>query len=442
MDICVIGTGYVGLVTGTCLAETGNRVVCMDIDEKRIRSLEHGQIPIFEPGLKELVTRNVKEGRLRFTTDLRKSLDGALLCFIAVGTPPLKSGKSDLSAMFRLARDIGKYLTQYTIVIVKSTVPVGTTMKVKQIIQKSARSDFAVAMNPEFLKEGSAVDDFMRPDRVVVGVERDDVAGILKRLYAPLVRTEHPIIVMDIASAELTKYAANAYLATRISYINEVANICERVGADIEMVRKGMGGDARIGYQFLFPGVGYGGSCFPKDVDSLAHFAKAAGYRPDLVGAVNSVNRRQRQILFQKVVRHFKGSVAGKTFAVWGLSFKPKTDDVREAPSIDIIRLLLQARAKVRVYDPVAMPNTQKIFGHRLQYTKKPLEAARGAHALLILTEWQEFRSPDFAQLRETMKSWAIFDGRNLFDPAVIRNEKFFYYAFGRPPVTGSRASS
>lgn len=454
MDICIVGTGYVGLVTGTCFAETGNRVVCVDIDENRIRALERGQIPFFEPGLKELCDRNVSEGRLKFTTRLKEALDGSLLCFIAVGTPPRKNGQPDLSSMWKLARDIGKHLTNYTIVVVKSTVPVGTTLKVREIIRKAAKTDFAVAMNPEFLKEGSAVDDFMRPDRVVLGVEKDDpheaavergaagrsVAGILKRLYAPLVRTERPIIVMDIQSAELTKYAANAYLATRISFINEIANVCEHVGADIEMVRKGMGGDIRIGYQFLFPGVGYGGSCFPKDIDALVHFSKEQGYPTSLIRTVNPVNKKQRLVLVDKIRKHFGSRLAGKTVAIWGLSFKPNTDDVREAPSVDVIRRLLGSGARLRAYDPVAMGNIRRLFGNRLQYGKTPYDAARGAHALVILTEWPEFRLPDFAQLRRLMKERIIFDGRNLFDPALTRKEKFSYYSFGRRPVLAPAA--
>lgn len=438
MDISVIGTGYVGLVTGTCFAETGNHVLCMDIDAARIRNLRRRRLPIFEPGLKELFDRNVAEGRLSFTTDLSEALEHAFLCFIAVGTPPRANGKPDLSALVRLGNDIGRKLSHYTIIVVKSTVPVGTTLRIKEILQRHTRSDFAVAMNPEFLKEGSAVDDCMRPDRVVLGVESAEIASILKRLYAPFVRTERPVLVTDIASAELTKYASNAYLATRISFINEIANICERVGADIDMVRKGMGGDSRIGYHFLFPGVGYGGSCFPKDVDALVHFSEDAGYRPPLLREVNPLNRRQREVFFDKVISHFGGRAARKTVAVWGLSFKPKTDDVREAPSVDIIRNLLRARARVRVFDPVAMPNARRLFGSKILYGKTPYDAARGAHALLILTEWPEFRTPDFAKLRGVMKEWTVFDGRNLYDPAHMRSEKFSYYSFGRAPVVAS----
>jgi len=433
MKIAVVGAGYVGLVTGICLAESGNDVICVDIDEEKINKLSRGEVPFYEPGLEELLGRNVKEGRLRFTTSLEEGVQNSLLIFIAVGTPSKKDGSADLRAVFAVAEGIGKAMNGYKIITTKSTVPVGTTRRVKEIISSLTKHEFDVVSNPEFLKEGNALNDFMKPDRVVIGVEDVQVAEILKELYAPFVRTENPIIVMDIESAEMTKYAANALLATKISFMNEIANLCEQVGADVENVRKGIGADKRIGYQFLFPGVGYGGSCFPKDVKALIKLAKNCGYELKIAKAVDEVNFSQRERFFQKIYNHFDGKLERKKIAVWGLSFKPGTDDMREAPSITIIDKLLEHGAEVHVHDPKANDTAKSIFGNRIFYDNDYYEPLDGADALVLVTEWPEFRNPDFERMKELMKSPVVFDGRNIYNPNKLREIGFTYYGVGRP---------
>lgn len=433
MKIAVVGTGYVGLVVGTCLAESGNNVVCVDIDEAKIQMLREGKVPIYEPGLEELIARNVKEGRLRFTTSLEEGVQNSLLIFIAVGTPSNDDGAVDLSAVFTVAEGIGKAMDGYKIIIVKSTVPVGTTRRVKEIISRLTNQKFDVVSNPEFLKEGNAVNDFMKPDRIVIGVEDVRVAEIMKELYAPFVRTENPIIVMDIESAEMTKYAANALLAAKISFMNEIANLCEQVGADVENVRKGVGADKRIGYQFLFPGVGYGGSCFPKDVKALIKMGEINGYELKIAKAVDEVNFAQRERFFQKIYKHFNGDLKGKKIAVWGLAFKPGTDDMREAPSITIINRLLEHGAEVRAHDPKANGVAKTIFADAISCFDDPYESFAGAEALVLITEWPEFRNPDFERIKELMKTPVVFDGRNIYNPIKLRKMGFTYYGIGRP---------
>jgi len=433
MKIAVVGVGYVGLVTGVCLAESGNDVICVDIDEEKINKLSRGEIPFYEPGLEELLNRNVKEERLRFTTSLEEGVQGSLLIFICVGTPPKEDGSADLSAVFTVAEGIGKAMNGYKIIITKSTVPVGTTRRVQEIISSLTEHEFDVVANPEFLKEGNAVNDFMKPDRVVIGVEDVRVAEIMKELYAPFVRTENPIIIMDIESAEMTKYAANALLATKISFMNEIANLCELVGADVEMVRKGVGADRRIGYQFLFPGVGYGGSCFPKDVKALIKLAESYGHELKIAKAVDEVNFAQRERFFQKIFDHFVGNLEGKKIAVWGLAFKPGTDDMREAPSITIINKLLEHGAEVHAHDPKAMDTARSIFSNRISYYDNYYDPLNGADALVLITEWPEFRNPDFEKIKELMKNPVVFDGRNIYDPAKLRKLGFTYYGIGRP---------
>jgi len=432
MKIAVVGTGYVGLVTGICLAESGNDVICVDIDEEKIGKLNRGEIPFYEPGLEELFERNVKEGRLCFTTNLEEGVQKSLLIFIAVGTPPREDGSADLRAVFAVAEGIGKAMNGYKIITTKSTVPVGTTRRVKEIISSLTKHEFDVVSNPEFLKEGNALNDFMKPDRVVIGVEDVRVAEIMKELYAPFVRTENPIIVMDIESAEMTKYAANALLATKISFMNEIANLCELVGADVEMVRKGVGADKRIGYQFLFPGVGYGGSCFPKDVKALIKTAEDCGYELKIAKAVDEVNFAQRERFFQKIYNHFKGDLEGRKIAVWGLAFKPGTDDMREAPSITVVNRLLEHGAKVHVHDPKANSAAKSLFGNRIFYYNDYYEPLDGADALVLVTEWPEFRNPDFERMKGLMKSPVLFDGRNIYNPAKLRKMGFVYYGIGR----------
>lgn len=436
MHVGVIGTGYVGLVTGACFAEMGNDVMLMDIDEVKIKSLEHGQIPIYEPGLEQMVARNVAEKRLTFTTELEATVERSLINFIAVGTPPDRSGNADLSQVFAVAKEIGKVIKTYKIVVTKSTVPVGTTRKVREIIAKETNHPFDVASNPEFLKEGNAIDDCMKPDRVVIGVDDVRVGEILKELYSPFVRTGKPILVMDIASSEMTKYASNGMLAAKISFMNELSRLCERVGADIEMVRSGMGTDPRIGPQFLFAGIGYGGSCFPKDVDALTRTAMEHGAQLKILEAVQEVNRQQRLHFCDKIVEHFGGrSLEGKLFAVWGLSFKPRTDDIREAPSLDVIRTLLDKGAKVRTFDPVAMESAGQLLGNTVEYAPGNYECLEGADALVIVTEWNEFRYPDFAKIKQMLVEPVIFDGRNLYNPAKMAKKGFAYYSMGRNNV-------
>ena len=435
MNIAVIGTGYVGLVSGTCYAESGNEVICVDIDPQRIGSLNEGKIPIYEPGLQELVRRNVGEGRLRFTMNTPEAVAQSMVSFIAVGTPMSSDGAADLRGVLKAAEDIAKAVTGYHIICVKSTVPVGTNDKVREIVARFAKHKVDVCSVPEFLKEGSAIEDFMRPDRVVIGSLSDQATVILRELHSPFTRTDNPILVMDPKSAEMTKYACNAMLALRISFINDIAQLCEAVGAEINNVRRGLGSDSRIGSSFLFPGVGYGGSCFPKDVQALIHTAAEKGLKFDLLQAAEDVNTRQKRHLVSRVKQHFGDDLKGRTFAVWGLAFKPRTDDMREAPSLVIVEELLKAGAAVRAHDPEALDNARRIFGDRISYHKTNYEALTGADALIILTEWNEFRHPNFQRIRSMLKEPVIFDGRNLYDPDLIKALEFKYYAIGRNPV-------
>ena len=435
MNIAVVGSGYVGLVSGTCYAESGNEVFCVDIDTKRIAQLCEGKIPIYEPGLEELVRRNMKEGRLHFTTDVADAIKQSMVSYIAVGTPMSSSGAADLSAIFKAAEDIANAITGYHIIAVKSTVPVGTNDRVREIVGRVAKHRADVCSVPEFLKEGSAIEDFMRPDRVVIGSLSDQATAILRELHSPFTRTDNPILVMDPKSAEMTKYACNAMLALRISFINDIAQLCEAVGAEINNVRRGLGSDSRIGSSFLFPGVGYGGSCFPKDVQALIHTAAEKGLKFDLLQAAEDVNTRQKRHLVSRVKQHFGDDLKGRTFAIWGLAFKPRTDDMREAPSLVVVEELLRAGAAVRAHDPEALDNARRIFGNRISYHKTNYEALTGADALIILTEWNEFRHPNFQRIRSMLKEPVIFDGRNLYDPDLIKALEFKYYSIGRNPV-------
>jgi UDPglucose 6-dehydrogenase len=435
MRIAVVGTGYVGLVTGTCLADSGNEVTCIDIDRAKIDRLRRGEIPIYEPGLKELVLRSQQTHRLQFTTDLAPAIRTAQLIFLAIGTPPAADGSADLSSLWSVVTQIAPHLAPEAIVITKSTVPVGTNAKIDARLRELTGRDCDVASNPEFLKEGTAVDDFLKPDRVVVGVRRPEVARVLRALFAPFLRTEKPFLAMSPESAEMTKYVANALLATKISFINEMANLCERMAADIDDVRRGIGHDSRIGFAFLFPGAGYGGSCFPKDVQALVSMARALDVEPRILEAVHEVNLRQKTVLGQRIVEHFAGDLAGRTIAVWGLAFKPRTDDIRDAPSLVLIDRLLAQGAKVQVHDPEAMENVRRMYGERLTYCLVPADALSGADALAIVTEWGEFRTPDFQEMARNMKGRVIFDGRNLYDPAAVRAAGFAYYCIGKPPV-------
>ncbi|MFY0525792.1 UDP-glucose dehydrogenase family protein [Archangium gephyra] len=431
MHIAIIGTGYVGLVAGTCFADSGNDVVCVDIDARKIAQLQQGEVPIYEPGLEELIRKNTRDRRLSFTTELAPAVARAQVVFIAVGTPEGESGEADLQYVLSAAEQVGRAMRQYTVVVDKSTVPVGTADKVREVISRVTEVEFDVVSNPEFLKEGAALDDFLKPDRVVIGAESERARKVMGQLYAPFVRTENPILYMDTRSAELTKYAANAMLATRISFMNDMAALCERVGADVDFVRKGMGADKRIGYPFLFPGVGYGGSCFPKDVKALVAKGREQGLELDLLRAVERTNERQKKLLVQKAVKHF-GSLEGRHFAVWGLAFKPKTDDMREAPSVEVIEGLLAKGAKVSAHDPVAERSARRVLGDRIRYTNVPYEALEGADALFVVTEWNEFRHPDFERMKALMKTPVIFDGRNIYDPARMRELGFTYMGLGR----------
>lgn len=436
MKVAVVGTGYVGLVTGTCLAEVGVNVICIDIDQKKIDGLKQGIMPIYEPGLEEMVVKNYEKGKLQFSTNLSEAIKGCDVAFIAVGTPPGEDGSADLKYVLGVASEIGKNIDDYIVVVTKSTVPVGTAKKVKQAVQdqlteRMSTLSFDVASNPEFLKEGAAIDDFLRPDRIVIGVESERAEEILKKLYKPFVLNGHPIISMDIPSAEMTKYAANAMLATKISFMNDVANLCEIMGADVNMVRKGIGSDPRIGNKFIYPGIGYGGSCFPKDVKALIKTAAEQGYDMQVLQAVESVNDNQKSVLYNKIMKHFNNDVKGKTFAVWGLSFKPKTDDMREAPSIVIIEKLLAAGANVKAHDPVAMDEAKHSLKDRVVYAKKQEDALVDADALLIVTEWAEFRAPDFDEIKSKLKNPVIFDGRNIYDAEELRALGFHYYGIG-----------
>ena len=430
MKITMVGTGYVGLVTGTCLAESGNEVVCVDKDGAKVAVLESGKVPIYEPGLAELVQRNRRDHRLRFTTNLAEGVSHGQLIFLAVGTPQADDGSADLSALWAVADGIAEHARGPKVVVVKSTVPVGTNRALAERLAKRASVD--VASNPEFLKEGAAVDDFMRPDRVVVGVSSERARAVMAELYAPFVRAEQPVLFMDVRSAELTKYAANAMLATRISFMNEMATLCERLGADVDQVRRGVGSDRRIGHPFLFPGVGFGGSCFPKDVRAVMTMARQIGLDFDLLRAVERVNERQKRWLVEKAAKHF-GTLAGKTIGVWGLAFKPKTDDMREAPAITVVEGLLGNGAKVRAHDPVAAEVAEKLFhGRGVELTSEPYAAAEGVDALLLVTEWNEFRNPDLARLKATMRHPVLLDGRNVWDAAKCRAAGFTYYGVGR----------
>jgi UDPglucose 6-dehydrogenase len=433
MKIAVIGTGYVGLVVGACFAETGNDVVCVDRDRAKIRVLNRGAIPIYEPGLAELVGRNRSEKRLTFTTGLPAAVRGASVVFIAVGTPTGEDGSADLQHVLGAAREIGRALSGFTVIVDKSTVPVGTSELVRQVVGRETTQPFSVVSNPEFLKQGAAVEDFLKPDRVVIGTEDRRAGAIMTELYRPFTRTGAPILVMDTASAELSKYAANAMLATRISFMNEIANVCDRFGADVDKVRLAVASDRRIGPAFLFPGVGYGGSCFPKDVKAVIQFAADKKYRFRILEAVEHVNDAQKLQLLAKVDRHFGRSLKGKTIAVWGLAFKPRTDDMREAPSIPLIEGLLARKAKVRAFDPEARAVARRLFGGRIHYARHAYEALAGADALVVVTEWNEFREPDFDRMKRIMRQPVIFDGRNIYNPQQIRGLGFTYASIGRP---------
>ena len=439
MKVTVFGSGYVGLVTGACLADVGNDVICVDIDNNKINMLNQGKIPIYEPGLDEIVHRNAEAGRLRFTTDVAEGVKHGLFQFIAVGTPPDEDGSADLQYVLAVAATIGEHMEEYKVVIDKSTVPVGTADKVRDKINEvlanqDKNAEFDVVSNPEFLKEGAAIDDFMKPDRIVIGTDNPRTTELLRALYAPFNRNHERLVVMDIRSAELTKYAANAMLATKISFMNELANLAERLGADIEKVRVGIGSDPRIGYHFIYPGCGYGGSCFPKDVKALERTAKEIGYNAELLGAVESVNNRQKEVLFHKVNTHFNGDLQGKTFAIWGLSFKPNTDDMRDAPSRVLMEALWDAGASVKAYDPEAMNEAKRIYGERadLILCNSPEAVLDGAEALIVVTEWKVFRSPDFETIKQKLGTPVIFDGRNIYDPEMMKRMGFSYYAIGR----------
>lgn len=440
MKISVVGTGYVGLVSGTCFAETGINVTCVDVDEQKINKLNNGIIPIYEPGLEAIYKKNVEKGRLHFTTNLAESIKDAEAVFIAVGTPPDEDGSADLKYVLGVAREIGKHMDHYLVVVTKSTVPVGTSYKVKQAIQEELEKrgqeiPFDVASNPEFLKEGSAVNDFLRPDRIVIGTESKKAHKVMKKLYKPFLLNGHPIIFMDITSSEMTKYAANSMLATKISFINDIANLCEIVGADVDSVRKGIGSDPRIGNKFIYPGTGYGGSCFPKDVQALIRTADENNYSLEILKAVEAVNYRQKEVLFKKINAHFDGNLKGKKFAMWGLAFKPNTDDMREAPSLVIIEKLLQAGASVTAYDPVAMEEAQRILGDKITYAKDEYDATIDADSLILVTEWSDFRVPNFRVLEKLLKNKVVFDGRNIYDPAEMAQHGFTYYGIGRKTV-------
>ena len=436
MKIAVVGTGYVGLVTGTCFAEVGMDVTCIDIDQKKIDNLHNGILPIYEPGLEEMVSRNVKSGRLHFSTSLAESIKGADVAFIAVGTPPGEDGSADLKYVLAVARGIGENIENYCVVVTKSTVPVGTAAKVRAELQgaltKRGQSvEFDVASNPEFLKEGAAIDDFLKPDRIVVGISSERAEEVMRRLYKPFLLNGHPIIFMDIPSAEMTKYAANSMLATKISFMNDIANLCEIMGADVNKVRQGIGSDARIGTKFIYPGIGYGGSCFPKDVKALIKTAQENGYQMQVLQAVEGVNEAQKEVLFSKVKKHFGNDLKGRKFAIWGLSFKPKTDDMREAPSLVIIEKLLAEGATVSAYDPVAINEAKHTLGNTITYAKDQFEALVDADALLVVTEWPEFRSPSFEVVGRLLKQKVIFDGRNIYDPVEMKEVGFTYHCIG-----------
>lgn len=435
MKISVIGTGYVGLVTGTCLAETGNEVVCVDIDKAKVEQMRNGKVPIYEPHLDVLFERNIKANRLKFTTSLDEGLEHGEIIFLALPTPEDEDGSADLSYVLNVSGEIGKKIKSYKVIVDKSTVPVGTAEKVYEIIAKNASCEFDVVSNPEFLREGFAVDDFLKPERIVVGSSSERATDLMKKLYGPFVRSGNPIIIMDEKSAELTKYAANSFLATKITFMNEIANYCEKVGADVDMVRAGMGSDSRIGKRFLFPGIGYGGSCFPKDVKALKKAGKDENYDFKILDSVIEINSAQKTILLPKIEKYFNNNLKGKTIAVWGLAFKPETDDIREAPSIDMMEAMLDKGASLQVFDPEAMPNIQKRFGDKLNYADSMYAALEGADALLICTEWSIFRTPDYGRLKQLLKKPVVFDGRNLYNVNDMEAEGFAYVSVGRKSV-------
>lgn len=437
MKIAVVGTGYVGLVTGTCFAETGNTVTCVDIDAEKVKKLQAGKVTIYEPGLEQLFERNIKQGRLFFTTNLEEGIKDAKVIFLALPTPPGEDGSADLKYIIKVADDLGPMLDEYAVIVDKSTVPVGTADKVRARIAASAKVEFDVVSNPEFLREGVAVDDFMKPERVVIGTNSPAARKIMEALYAPFVRQGNPLVFMDERSAELTKYAANSFLATKISFMNEIANLCELVGADVDAVRKGIGTDSRIGKRFLFPGIGYGGSCFPKDVQALAKSSREAAYDFKILNAVMDVNATQKTKLMAAVKKHFNNNLKGKTIALWGLSFKPHTDDIREAPALYNIDELLAAGAIVKAHDPEAMENVKKLLGDKIQYCNTPYEAADGADAIFIATEWPEFRTPDFDKISSLLKEKVIFDGRNLYEVSAMKELGYKYFSIGREIANG-----
>ena len=437
MRIAVVGTGYVGLVTGTCFAESGVTVICIDNDKDKIRQLNDGSVPIYEPGLENMIRKNVEKKRLFFTTDITAGIRDAEVIFIAVGTPPGENGSADLKHVLQVAADIGNAITAYTVIVTKSTVPVGTSEKIRKQVQsqldkRNIKIDFDIASNPEFLKEGAAVEDFLKPERIVIGIDNDKTGEIMKRLYMPFVLNNHPILFMDIASAEITKYAANAMLATRISFINEIANLCDLLGADVNAVRKGIGSDSRIGSKFLYPGTGYGGSCFPKDVKAIIKTAEEHGYELNVIKAVEKANEYQKNIIFNKISRYFNNDLSQKSFGIWGLSFKPRTDDIRESSSIFLIEKLLNEGASVSAYDPAAIGETRKKLGDSISYAGDPYEALRNADAMVLMTEWSEFHLPDFGIMADVMRGKVIFDGRNIYDPAGIKKMGFKYFGIGR----------
>ena len=434
MKIAVIGTGYVGLVTGTCFAETGNEVTCVDIDQKKVDKLSSGEITIYEPGLEKIFLRNLKEQRLHFTSDLKAGIKDAKILFLALPTPPGEDGSADLKYVLGVAKDLGKIIEDYVVVVDKSTVPVGTAEKVQKAIAENSMVEFDVVSNPEFLREGVAVEDFMKPDRVVIGTNSERAKKLMNELYAPFVRSGNPLIYMDVRSAELTKYAANSFLATKISFMNEIAQLCERLGADVDMVRLGVGSDARIGKRFLFPGIGYGGSCFPKDVQALVKSAAEVDYDFQILNAVMDVNEKQKLHLMPKINNYFNGDLAGKHFALWGLAFKPNTDDIREAPALYMIEALLAAGATVAAFDPEAMPNVKALLGDTINFAENQYDALEGADALIIATEWNEFRTPDFLKMVKSLKQKVIFDGRNLFEVKSVNELGFHYESIGRNP--------
>ncbi len=433
MKIAVVGTGYVGLVSGTCFAETGNKVVCIDIDEKKVNKLSNGEITIYEPGLEKIFLRNLNEGRLKFTTSLEEGIKDAAIIFLALPTPPGADGSADLKYVLGVANQLGKIMTDYKVIVDKSTVPVGTAAKVHAAIAANYTGDFDVVSNPEFLREGVAVEDFMKPDRVVIGASGERAKKLMGELYAPYVRQGNPVIFMDEKSAELTKYAANSFLATKISFMNEIAQLCERLGADVDMVRRGIGSDDRIGKRFLFPGIGYGGSCFPKDVQALIKSAEEVNYNFQILKSVEEVNEAQKLHLIPKINAYYNNNLQGKHFALWGLAFKPNTDDIREAPALYLIDALVEAGATITAYDPEAMPNVKALIGDKISYVKTQYEALHNADAIIIATEWAEFRTPDFEMLENTIKAKVIFDGRNLFDAKTIRDLGYYYESIGRP---------